>query len=1013
MEDDLLKVFVQESKEHLDYLEPTLLELEEYPSQDSVNAFFRAVHSLKGSSGFFGLENISKLSHQMENAMSLVREGKLQITKELTDIFLVCTDKLKIMVDDVNNQKNVQIQNEINAVKAIISGEKPPTDAEVVETTTSEPEQPKIDIPENLMQFRTTPQVINELVEQGRTFYIATIETNNENVNIEYFSQLETLGDIIDTTVDYSAIKGLNNFSTQQITLNVLFATLMQPDLVYLTFDVNAEKIDEIKKDKILQWIEYFRDGGHQENEKEPVQAIKAASPVSLPQVTSQPQSADIEDENTKLALAANNKKGDNTIRVSVSLLDSLMNLAGEMVLGRNQLMRMSEDVIEKIPGFASVLQQISLITSEMQEKVMLTRLQPINLLFNKFTRIVRDLSYKLNKDIRLQIFGKEVELDRSILEALSDPLTHLIRNCVDHGIEPPKEREMRGKSSFGTITLSAKHAGGQVHIEISDDGRGMDLNAIKEKSIAKGFVTKEKADQMSEQEIANLIFFSGVSTAEKVSDISGRGVGMDVVKTNIERLNGTVAIDTKLGEGSRFSLRLPLTLAIIPAMIIGIKDRKFAVPQINLEEIVQLDENHTVETIRGTPVLRLRGSLLPLVDLQSLMKMSERDNVSSATTNIVRNEVISKKLNQNYDEESVFILVLKVDNKRFGLIVNEIYDNEEIVVKPLCSYLKNTLCYAGATLMGDGKVAMILDTDGIAKLAELCFSDFESKDTQSNNQWLNETNEQQSLILFKAGTEEVFAMSLSLLSRIEHIKAEDIQEIGNDEFLEYGDTTLRLVRLDKYMSINPSNRDAKEYFVLVPQLVKRPMGILATSIEDVLDAKVTLDEETIRGVGILGSTILNKNLTIFLDLYNLFEHVDPTAYKGLDEEDWPEDFHNKKLLLAEDTAFFRIVVHNYLSKFFNRIDVVTDGAFAWEKLNINNYDIVVTDLEMPRMNGFQLIENIRTSERLNKLPVVALTAFCNETEIERGKRAGFDTYEIKFDKGRIIKTLKEILTKK
>lgn len=1026
MEDDLLKVFVQESKEHLDCLEPILLALEDKQDKESISAAFRAVHSIKGASGFFGLEKISHLSHQMENVMSLVRENKLRINKELTDALLLCTDKLKVMIDDVNNHNNVQIHNEINALRAVLEKDGDQAAPTIQEVQLASAVSGKSTLPENLKQFNVPPEQLNELLEQGKTFYVAKIIATKDNVSVHYFQELESLGDIADTTVDWSSIKGLGNFSTQQVVLNVLFSTLMQPDLVYLTFDVPADQIDEIDGKHIVNFIEFQRNkaAGLESNEKEKT-GLAENSPSKENFVsntssrtsssTGNTQAQEGVDEEEKLPiLAGNAKKADSTIRVSVALLDDLMNLAGEMVLGRNQLMRLAGDLSDQIPGFASVLQQINLITSEMQEKVMLTRLQPINLLFNKFTRVVRDLSYKLNKDIRLKFSGKEVELDRSILEALSDPLMHIIRNCVDHGIENAKERELRGKLSYGVISLSAKHAGGQVHIEISDDGRGLDLQLIKDKALQKGFITKEKSEKMSDSEIANLIFYSGLSTTEKVSDISGRGVGMDVVRNNIERLNGTVAIESIYGEGTRFSLRLPLTLAIIPAMIIGIGDRKFAVPQINLEEIVQLDAQHPIEDIRGTSVLRLRGSLLPLVDLEMLLKMSERDTVLSNLSNKEFDSTLRHESEDSEEEEHGFVLVLKVENKRFGLLVDELFDNEEIVVKPLCSYLKNTLCYAGATLMGDGKVAMILDTDGIAKLADLCFSDFEQhgQKARSSESWQQENNEKQSLVLFRTGTDELLALSLSLVSRIEHIKKEAIQSIGNDEYLEYGDSSLRLIRLDRYMPLKPAPKDLKEYFVLVPQLVKKPMGILASHIEDVIEASVRLDEETIRGKGVLGSAILNNHLTIFLDLYNLFEHVDPQSYKTGNDDLWPDTLLQKRLLVAEDAAFFRTIAYNYLKPFFQRVDVVPDGAFAWEKLNLNNYDLVLTDLEMPNMNGFQLLESIRGSERLNKIPVVALTAFSNPSDVQKGFRAGFDAYETKFNKDKILKTLKGLLLK-
>jgi len=358
--------------------------------------------------------------------------------------------------------------------------------------------------------------------------------------------------------------------------------------------------------------------------------------------------------------------KSDETIRVPVSLLSDLMNLAGEMVLGRNQLIRMAEGISQQITGLPALLQKINVVTSELQEKVMRTRMQPIGNIFGRFTRIVRDVSQRLGKEITLELSGKDVELDKSIIELLSDPLTHTIRNCADHGIERPETRSKAGKSRVGRVRLSARHEGGQVHIEIDDDGHGIDPAILRMKAVEKGLLTPQKAEKMTDHEALSIIFMPGFSTAEAVSDISGRGVGMDVVKANMERFGGSVDVESELGKGTRIVLRLPLTLAIIPSMIVVVGDRRFAVPQVNLEGVVRTDRDTKIEKVAGADVMRLRGVLLPVVDLPTLLGIPKSEGLPSA-----------------------YVLLLKVDRHLFGLIVDGLLDSEEIVVKPLSSYLK------------------------------------------------------------------------------------------------------------------------------------------------------------------------------------------------------------------------------------------------------------------------------------------------------------------------------------
>lgn len=1022
---ELTDLFIQEAKEHLESLEPDLLSLEgNSDNGEVINRIFRSVHSIKGTSGFVGLSNITRMSHAMENLMSLVREGALKPNKPMIDALLAGFDKLRTMVENVADSGNVSIQDETARLEQIIHAPAAETGISAHESV-----QPKGEVPEMLRDFSMlNVGLFREAIRMGRRFYLARIYLEKDvkernKTPLDFFKAIESIGEFLDSHIDYSSIEGLEGSLEQDLLCLFLCSTVLEADLLAAALEVPEVQIFQMDDKPIREWLSMQPATDPvpipstpvltpvQQTAPAPVAPapVQAAAPapapvhheqVPPPQPQHQPEPAAAlpavvpHPESSAPATVTPEKKtlrqkSDDTIRVSVSLLDDLMNLAGEMVLGRNQLLRLASQSAAQTDGMSSVLQNISIITSELQEKVMRTRLQPLGSLFGKFTRIIRDLSHQLGKEIELKTTGEEVELDKSILEALSDPLTHLIRNCADHGIETPAERESHGKPRVGIVRITASHVGGQVLIQIIDDGHGIDPDKLKRKAIEKSLIRPEEAEKMTDRQALNLIFLPGFSTAAVISDVSGRGVGMDVVKTNIEKLGGSVDVQSEVGKGSTMSLRLPLTLAIVPAMIIGVQGRRFAVPQVNLEEVVSLSGDHRVESVRGSSVLRLRGRLLPLLDLREILQMPPVEG----TDDLVR-----------------CVLVLKADQDTFGLIVDELLDNEEIVVKPLSSYLQDAGCYSGATIMGDGRVALILDTTGIAAIGQLNFTEIQ-KNAKAEVDVLTANAESQSILLFKHSEKEIFALNLSMVSRIEKIKTSDIERVGPKEYLKYRSSSLQLIRLHNYMSVSTPGPDPEYLYVIVPKLVKKPMGIIATRVVDAVQAAIELDEETIQGVGIIGSAVLNSHLTLFLDIYSLFEAVDPITYSAEKEQE-KVDLKSKRILLAEDTPFFRAVELQYLKEIVGYVDVATNGIEAWDKLNKNTYDLLLTDVEMPGMNGFELTRKVRESEKLRDLPIVALTALSADRYVKIGREAGVDAYETKLDKPRLLETLDRILTK-
>jgi two-component system chemotaxis sensor kinase CheA len=557
--------------------------------------------------------------------------------------------------------------------------------------------------------------------------------------------------------------------------------------------------------------------------------------------------------------------KPQSSLRVNVGLLDTLMNLAGELVLSRNQLLQGISASNLKATELSS--QRIDMITSELQEAIMRTRMQPISNILNKFTRVVRDLSHQLGKSINLVIEGKDVELDKKILESISDPLTHLVRNSVDHGIEMPMEREQMGKTGTWKIILKAFHEAGQVNIFISDDGRGLDPNQIATSAINKGLITEQQATGLSDKQKIDLIFMPGFSTAKEITDVSGRGVGMDVVTTNIESLGGIIDVNSIYGEGTDIQIKLPLTLAIIPSQITAVGNERYAVPQVNLNELLRIPAaqiKDKIETVGNAPVVRLRGELLPLLDLsdilgikkaydspesgeplperrQSLTDRRSRQHVITPE-GMIRETAVEKKEVQKRDKtdrryhakSAINIAVVSAGTFKYGLIVDHLYDSEEIVVKPVGRHLKKCTAYAGATIMGDGKVALILDISNLAQMADLATIATAGQMTRAAEQAAQASKDKAALLIFKNSETEYFAAPLNIVQRIERIQTTTIEQIGDRKVVQYRGRALPLYELSQVADFSPLPRKDQQE-VIVFKIKGRELGLMITPPVDAL----------------------------------------------------------------------------------------------------------------------------------------------------------------------------------
>ena len=876
---EMLDLFVQESSEHLQTLETDLMALESNPTDNTLlNSIFRSVHSLKGGAGFFGFDHIVKLAHVMESVMSLLRDAILKADQPMISLLISTSDKLNLML--VNPERAIEIacEGEIAGLQAILDGTSSgstPAAAKGGEKHPAKNAEIKSDsiFERELARFDFYPNDLLEGLKHGQNFYIVQAglekEIESQAQTLEHFiSELTSLGKLIGTEASLPDHVTLSNCAAADVSCRFFFVTALEPFILCGALGLADENIHQIDSSKLGEWVKTApaqkiativeESEEIEETPPEPVvsQSIVPTSPMgpAIATQSAEPKATAIDPK----PVAAARRKPEETIRISVSLLDSLMNLAGEMVLGRNRLLRIAgrSDNGPHNSQMQSVVQEISSVTSNLQDTIMRARLQPVGGLFGKFTRIVRDLSHKLNKEIQLEVVGDDVELDRTLLEGLSDPLTHLVRNSVDHGIESPANRIAKGKSSCGTIRLSAAHLAGRVQIEVLDDGGGMDPERLKAKAVEKGILTVDQAARMTDSDALQLIFAAGFSTAAAVSDISGRGVGMDVVKTNIEKLGGHVELDSRLGQGTRIIIRLPLTLAIVPALIVGCRGTNYALPQINVDEIVHPGEEYPLKSMGGARVLELRGQLLPVVDLSDLLGHPPKENT----------------------KQENFVVVLKLDHVAYGLIVNEIISNEEIVVKPLGRHLRSVPYYTGATILGQGEIAIILDPNSIAQ-GKISASQLALNASKSSEAALSESTSERVLI-FQETDGEFLAIHLKKVMRVESVKASDIERIGSMDCLRKNhDSTLRLVQLSDLLPIKPQTQRAEQFFLIVPRPPFDGISLVASRIVDSADlSDDQIDRATFKARGLKGSAVLLDRLSLVLDFDAIAEMLNASG---------------------------------------------------------------------------------------------------------------------------------------
>jgi len=675
------------------------------------------------------------------------------------------------------------------------------------------------------------------------------------------------------------------------------------------------------------------------------------------------------------------------TIRVSVELLENLMTMVSELVLTRNQLLQIVRR--HKDSEFTVPLQRLSHVTSELQEGVMKTRMQPIGNAWAKLPRLVRDLSIELHKKIELQMIGADTELDRQVLELIKDPLTHMVRNSADHGVETPDIRAASGKSETGRITLNAYHEGGHIIIEIADDGRGLDINKIKEKVLGSGLASEADLDQMSDQQIHQFIFKAGFSTAAKVTSVSGRGVGMDVVRTNIEKIGGTIEMKSKMGRGSTFVIKIPLTLAIVSALIVESSGERFAIPQISVVELVRASANseHRIERVHGTPVLRLRNRLLPLVNLERLLQLDTDKEASTSA--------------------DAFIVVTQVGAYTFGIMVDRVFDTEEIVVKPVAPILRHLSLFSGNTILGDGSVIMILDPNGIATATGEMTAMSDAPVAEQGATQSARGDDKVTLLVFRAGKGGPKAVPLSLVARLEEIDLASVEYSNSKPMVQYREKLMPLIPIDPSIVIGTEGNAP----VLVFTDGDHSMGLLVEEIVDIVEDKLKV-ELTSDNPGFMGSAIIAGRATDLIDAGFFLQQAFGDWFQAGGARQITEQEARRRVLVVDDSAFFRNLLTPLLSVAGYDSTAVASANEALSMLEAGHqFDVIVSDVEMPGINGFEFAQAIRANPKYAEMPIIALSSHSAPEDFERGRAAGFTDYVAKSDRDALIGSLAQALS--
>ena len=939
--------YLTECEELIQHVSGHLSLIEKGNSDASIyDSIYRDVHTIKGSSQLFGFVAIGEVAHALETSLDPVRKKRLVPSVDMIEALYSCMDTLDKMVAAIGKSE----ERDFGALVA-------QTIPRLIESSVG------------MASFTLMP-VLDDSVTDPQPNILAKLP-RPEKVSPSIPSKIKEFEPEM-------SLPATTSVRSDVLSVPVSPLRLVSPEVPVMKTET-AEIHPEFP------------------SEHAPVTAPKASASASssapLPnQVAKSPVLNGGHPPAQGASPSGDAVDSSSTIRVSVALLDKLMTLMGEMVLVRNQVQQYaskSDDL-----AFLNLSQRLDIVTSEIQGEVMKTRMQPIGNILSKFQRVVRDLARDLNKKIELTLVGAETELDKTLLEAVKDPIMHIVRNSCDHGIESLDDRRLAKKAELGKITIRSFHEGGQVVVEIRDDGRGLNSEKLISKAIEKGLITPEKGATLTEREAQAIIFAPGFSTAAQVTNVSGRGVGMDVVKNNIEGIGGVVELESRLGAGTAIRLKIPLTLAILPTMIIRSGYEVFAIPQVKLVELVRVEKGAStghIEYLQDKPIYRLRGNILPLVRLKEVLGISAQEGVSKLNADVTN------------------IVVLNADRCMFGLIVDEVLDTAEVVVKPLSKFLKSLTLYAGATVLGDGSIALILDVVGIAQNQHM----LTDSATKSGNIELSQRadegiREAQDFLLFTLNTPTKHAIPLNLVHRLEELKTKDVEISGGQRVIRYRNSLLPILTLNEFFGLKEadapaSSIDRKTLSIIVSKKSNRLYGIEVNEILDAVSTLDPMDDQISDRPGILGNLITSDEIIVVIDMLQIIDSftkkLQVNGFGGSSATPVKNDMsphRGKKILLVEDTVFFRKHITSLLERAGLSVTFAENGQDAYNLLDQSPralFDLILSDIEMPKLSGLELVKAIRKQPVWSDVPCVAITTKFSEFYVNEGLSAGFDAY--------------------
>lgn len=918
--DDLISEFLTETAESLDVIDSELVRFENNPDDRAIlDNIFRLLHTVKGTCGFLGLPRLEAVAHAGETLLGKFRDGELKVTPPMVTLVLESIDQIKVLLAALENTGVEPAGDDKTLIKRLEDA------AMGVAQEPTEPEAPaEPEVPEGF------DADLGRELRPGEVS-LADLEAAFQNTEVE---GIEPAAAEVAPEPEATSPLGVGDFDPE-------LGREIRPG------EVSTAELEA---------------------------AFASAEPdpgMAPPSIITEDMSAEEALQTAVAELSGNDAAAGSeggprvqqTVRVGVDVLEALMTTVSELVLTRNQLMQTVRGIEDdEIKG---PLQRLSAVTGELQDGVMKTRMQPIGDAWRKLPRIVRDVSNEVGKKIELLMDGNETELDRQVLELIKDPLTHMVRNSADHGLEMPEDRVKAGKPEKGTIKLSAYHEGGHIIISIADDGKGLDTKRIADKAVEKGLTTSDEVSRMTEQQIHRFIFAPGFSTAAKVTNLSGRGVGMDVVRTNIEQIGGVVDVSSTAGRGTHFSIKIPLTLAIVSALIIGCQDQRFAIPQLAVRELVRVGagSEHSVETLNEARVMRLRDRLMPIVDLHEVLGVGDRLNT---------------------EETAAFVVVLDAGGRNVGLVVDNVLDTEEIVVKPLSESLRGVQAYSGATILGDGSVIMILDPNGLA--GEIISTMDDEATTEAAAATVSEVQETQRLLLVRAGGEEPKAVPLSLVTRLEEFDPATIERTNDRDVVQYRGRLMPIVPMGAQVQCTEGQRQP----ILVFSENHTSIGLAVDEIVDVVEERVDLQMGSDRQ-GVIGSAIIKGRAT---DVVDIAWYLDQSRAGDVQRR---TSQRRRRLLLVDADAFTRRMIAPLLAA--AGYDVTPAGGMH-EVQRIaeaeEQFDALVGDPAA--------LDRIRSQGYWPDLPTIAVTDWPEDTQAE-----GLTAVLPRSDRSALIATLDEV----